>query len=282
MSTIARRMTVRFAFTLLGCAALIAGGPKEDDADLAALATRQTDSKEDELQTRIRLLENMGYLGETSKGEKRSGVVHLDAEKFYGAPSFLLSNHEPGALLIDIHGEVLHRWKYETKKAFPDYEPPPEIEGQWRNPWPNAHLMENGDVIAIFRGAGAIKVDKDSRFIWKYSDITHHDLAAAENGNIFLATRKASVIPEIPGTEPTLEDFITVLGPDGKLIKRISILDCIRDSDYRLYFDVMRKHGATGDIMHNNTIHLIESSVTPKVSSFTPGESWSVSGTSTL
>ena len=64
-----------------------------------------------------------------------------------------------------MEGNVLHRWSCDISRAFPDFKPRND-ESQHLTFWRRVHLMENGDLLAIFEGIGLIKLDKDSNLIW--------------------------------------------------------------------------------------------------------------------
>ena len=66
---------------------------------------------------------------------------------------------------------------------------------------------------------GLLKLDKNSKILWKYGGeyIAHHDLDLDGEGNIYLLTHKeleSHLRLELTG--PMLEDYITVLSPEGR------------------------------------------------------------------
>jgi hypothetical protein len=181
----------------------------------------------------IRELESLGYLGETTTLVTAKGVTTHVRNQVDAAASFYLSGHAPEAVLIDISGSELHRWRYGLEDMLPNV---PDRARRAHNYWRRAHLFENGDILGMFATniKGLFKIDKDSRVIWARPDLfAHHDLDVAANGDIYVLTRKAHVVPRFSKIQPILEDFITVLGADGKTKKSISILESLENSEWK-------------------------------------------------
>jgi hypothetical protein len=209
----------------------------------------------------MRQLEALGYLSGVSAAPAISGVTRHLRHRTAPGLNFYVSGHAPEATLIDMEGAVLHRWSYEYRAAFPEGRPP-------KTHWRRAHMYENGDLLALWEGRGLIRLNKDSDLIWKYSQKPHHDIFVTENGKIYVLARKARVIPSIHETEPVLEDFIDLLDENGKLLKRLSILDCIQNSDYHeSVVEILQEQVASrlslkrklpGDIFHTNTIEVFD------------------------
>ena len=122
--------------------------------------------------------------------------------------------------------------------------------------WHRAHLMPNGDLLAIFDGIGIVKLDKQSNVLWQNRNGAHHDLYVAENGDIYLLTRRTAINPKHNPVEPILEEFITVLDPGGSELRDFSVFDALRNSPFR---SILGRLAAKGDIFHTNTIELVES-----------------------
>ena len=211
-------------------------------------------------------LESIGYLSGYEAAPGRKSVTVYDRELAYRAPNLVVSGHAPEATLIDMEGRELHRWQYECERVWPDYEPPAASDRH--ESWRRAHLFENGDLLAIFEGIGLIKIDKDSNLIWDYPGKTHHDLFVTKDGLIYVLTRKAHIHPEYHKEKPVLEDFITVLDADGQEIKRVSILKSLRDSHYAAILKNMKR---AGDILHTNTIELLDHRLAGRCRAFREG-----------
>jgi outer membrane protein assembly factor BamB len=117
------------------------------------------------------------------------------------------------------------------------------------------HLYENGDVLALFSGEGIVKLNARSEILWAQRNKAHHDVAVAADGDIYVLTRKASVIPRLHGTKPILEDYVTVMAPDGKTKKSFSLLEAFERSPFP---DAWKSELEHGDVFHSNTLVLLD------------------------
>lgn len=196
-------------------------------------------------------LEAIGYLTGSREPGGRTGVtIHHPALAGKGY-NLYTSGHGPEAVLMDMAGRELHRWRLPCDRVWP---PDPDVRA---DPdlayWRNARLLPNGDLLAIFEGRGLIKLDKDSNLIWASRCGAHHDLDLLANGDILVLTREARINPLISGDKPILEDFITTLDGSGRKKRRVSLLSCFARAPQ--YEEIWRaSENSTGDIFHTNTL----------------------------
>jgi hypothetical protein len=148
------------------------------------------------------------------------------------------------ATLLDMRGKVIHRWELPFSQAWPR---PPHVKDPLRDEqihWFRCHLFPDGDLLAIYQsdsdtpsGYGLVKLNKDSKLLWKYDRRVHHDLDVDENGNIYTLThqlkRKAPAGLEYLPT-PYVADSLVILSPDGRELESVPVEDAIRDSAYSL------------------------------------------------
>jgi hypothetical protein len=164
----------------------------------------------------------------------------------------------PIAYLIDMEGKVLHKWKRQRL-------------GQH---WHHAELLPNGDVIVVLKDKGVIKLDKSSTLIWSYWARAHHDLWVHDDGNIYLITREATIVPDIDLARKTLIDKIVVLSPEGKKIDELNLLDLLRNSPYAyLLPSATPPNGESKelDILHTNHVEVFDGSKSHHSSLFKRG-----------
>jgi len=199
----------------------------------------------------IKKLESIGYLSGMKIAPKYKNVTIYDKKLVYDGYNLLCSGHVSEALLLDMKGNILHKWRKDIFSVWSDY----KVVSRNHEVWRRIHLFENGDLLAIFDGIGLIKIDSKSNLLWANPCNAHHDMFISKDDTIFLLTRKAYVNPKYNKVDPILEDFITVLDKHGKQIKNISILQCLENSKYA---SVLNKRELSGDFMHTNTIELIE------------------------
>jgi len=222
----------------------------------------------------IRQLESLGYLSGSRPAPEVKSVTVYNKDKAYKGLNLYVSGHAPEAILMDMEGNELHKWSYDFHRIWPDFKPA-NIHGS-RKYWRRAYLFENGDLLAIFEGIGLLKLDKDSNLLWVFRGNSHHDIFVDQYGKIYVLTRKAVIDPKYSKEEPIMEDFVTVLAPDGTETKRVSVLKSLENSryapilnklEYMLKGPLIRK----GDILHTNTIELLDGKLAYKSPAFRKG-----------
>lgn len=220
----------------------------------------------------IRRLEAIGYLGGYEPAPPESGITTYDSENAQAGLNLYVSGDASKAFLMTMEGEIVHQWSCDFRRIWPNYKPPPGVAGlrkqAWPEGWRRVYMFGNGDLLAIYEGIGMIKLDKDSRLLWAYPGRCHHDLFVAEDGTIYVLTRTARIIERIHATLPILEDFITLLEPDGTVRKHISILRCFENSRYA---PILKRIPPSGDIFHTNTLEVLDGRLAPRSAAFAAG-----------
>jgi hypothetical protein len=211
-------------------------------------------------------LKAIGYLS-GSQPARAAGITIHDRGKAYTGLNFFTSGHMEGALLMNMDGEILHEWRYRFPDAFEnDPSPKPGKREDW---WRRAYLFPNGDVLAIITGSGLFKIDKNSELLWAKAIYSHHDLAIAENGDLYLLTRKVHVVPRVNATQPIVEDSVVVLDSDGNEKRSFSLIEAVEGSPLE---DLWRKSGRrSGDIFHTNSIELLDGTAAAENPAFQAG-----------
>ncbi len=201
--------------------------------------------------------------------DRRTGVVVHDEDKAYRGVTLFTTGQAQKAYLVDMDGQVLHAWQLPFRDAWGDDEQ--EInESDQAFYWDGVHLYPNGDLLTNYvtdrntpYGYGLVKMTKDSKIIWKYPGKVHHHYTVARNGRIYAISQRLKTDP-IPGVEraspPFLDDLVVILSPDGAVLKEISILEALRDSDYRGILDFL-PGSTSGDYIHANEAEVIEPEV---------------------
>ncbi len=193
----------------------------------------------------------IGYLRGTRR-DSRSGVTIHDRQRAYPGYNLYSSGHAPEAQLVDMDGGVVHHWQFAYEDAFGPLTKPNANAGWWRR----VVAFPNGDLLAIYEGLGLIKIDKNSKLLWKSELDAHHDLEVQPRGEIYVLTRKAHVVPRIDPTRPILEDFVTVLGHMGNFRREWSLLEAFEGSRFEDLLNVDLASG-NGDLFHTNTIAVL-------------------------
>ena len=184
--------------------------------------------------------------------------------------NFYTSGHASDAVLLDMAGRVLHRWGYPLRDLRPELYSDPATRGQIRKLeyFRRARLLPTGEVLAIFEGLGLIKLDPDSDLVWAYRGGAHHDLDVADDGRIFVLDREGKEIPRLRRKEAVLEDFVTVLSPEGEVLRKISILEAFERS---LYAPLLERMAPRPDILHTNTLEILDGRLAHRSPAFRRG-----------
>ncbi|MBW2289725.1 MAG: PQQ-binding-like beta-propeller repeat protein [Deltaproteobacteria bacterium] len=233
-----------------------------------ARETRERTNLSDEQRLRIEALEAIGYLAGTVAAGSGQGVAFHDRAQSGVGFNFYTSGHGPDAVLMDMDGRELHRWHLPAEEAWPGGKLTP-AQRRRGNFWRRAHLFENGDVLALFAGRGIIKIDKDSKLLWARRLEVHHDLAVAPNGDIYVLTRWAHLVPRVHPTKPIFEDFVVILDSEGAVKNRVSILECFENSDPGRTW--LAGGERSGDLFHTNTVTLLDGRLADAIPAFAKG-----------
>lgn len=210
--------------------------------------------------------ETLGYLSGYKTAPSTVAVTVNDAARTSSGYNLFTSGDAPRAVLMDMEGHVLTTWSCDFRRAFPNITPPESVKSwQW---WSCVHLDPNGELIAVFDGFGMVKLDKNSNVLWAVPGAFHHDLSIAADQRIYCLTREEKVIPRIHKHEPVLEDFVNILSPRGQPVESISLLDAFEKSSYAPLLKSMPHHG---DLLHANTIEVLDGAQKSRVPAFASG-----------
>jgi hypothetical protein len=145
--------------------------------------------------------------------EKRDGVIEYRKEASDPGLNLYNSYYQPGAVLLDMDGHVLHRWR-------------PESGGPH---WHFVRLLSNGDLLVCVEDEMMMRLDWNSRVLWKTPMRTHHDIAVAANGDIYTLTGAEEMVTLRGVRAPVINEYIDILdGSTGTLKRRLSLFDLFR------------------------------------------------------
>lgn len=154
-----------------------------------------------------------------------------------------------GAILISTSGKKLHQWQYDSG-----------VGTYWRE----THVYPNGDILVVSEnrsksphGLVFVKLDKNSKMIWKYGPHIHHTIHITQNNEIMIlrhdfSKNQGEITNVRPGSK-YLEDFIVTLDSNGKKLHEISILKAILNSRYKKWMHNNPKEYQKWDILHTNS-----------------------------
>ena len=193
------------------------------------------------------------YLQGYRPAQDRPLVSQHDLGATFQGLNFYVSGHAAEAVLMDMAGRTLHRWRYPLRRLWPELAKDPGMAKL--EYWRRAYLYPNGDLLGIYEGLGLVKLDSRSRVLWSHRGGIHHDLFVLEDGTIYVLDRDGKILPRINPKEGVLEDFVTVLDRSGRVLRRVSILECFERSPYA---GLLREMPRSGDIFHTNTLEVLD------------------------
>jgi hypothetical protein len=189
---------------------------------------------------------------EVKVAKQKEGITVDNADKTCDGFTLYAMTDGARATLIDMRGKVVHRWELPFSKAWP--KETPHVEDPLADEqihWFHCHLYPNGDLLAIYHadgdtpyGYGLVKVDKDSKLVWTYSNNVHHDVDVGEDGTICTVAQKVESEPPAGMKSlatPYLADFLIVLSPEGQELEKIPIAEAFANSPYALALTSDRK-----------------------------------------
>ena len=194
------------------------------------------------------------YLQGYRPAEERPLVVEHDPAATWQGLNLYVSGHAAEAVLMDMKGRVLHRWRYPLRRLWPDRAGDPKMARL--EYWRRAYLYPNGDLLGIYEGEGIVKLDARSRVLWAHRGGIHHDLSVTADGDIWVLDRKGKVIPWIDLSRGVLEDLVTKLDPRGRAVKTFSLLESFRRSPWASL--LRRMPAGDRDVFHTNTLEMLD------------------------
>jgi len=193
-------------------------------------------------------------------------VVEHDRGAALQGLNLYVSGHAAEAVLMDMKGRTLHRWRYPLRRLWPDLARDPGMAKL--EYWRRAYLYPNGDLLGIYEGLGIVKLDSQSRVLWAHRGGFHHDLFVTEGGTIYALDREGKILSRINLKEGVLEDFVTVLDSSGRPLRKISILECFERSPFAGLLQGMPR---SGDVFHTNTLEVLDGRFADRSPAFRKG-----------
>jgi hypothetical protein len=204
------------------------------------------------------------------------GVTRSDPQRWQDGYTLYSTAQGQSVNLVNMAGELVHRWELSYHDMW-------DADSTVQNLVPeqfiyvrNARLYPNGDILLSFSawtttpfGYGISKNDRDSKVLWKNFQPIHHSFDEAEDGTIYaldhhVINEPPAWLQDLPG--PYLDDGIAILTPDGEFIKRLSLLEALKNSVYRPVIPVLAFANATqglGDLLHANDVEVLTTELAP-------------------
>lgn len=274
-----RRRLPRPAWALAGVLlSLAACGAKDDGAGLASVEEHPDGYWQDtrypqgtgilEAADRKRLerLAQAGYADGMEPAPVRTGVIVHDPGRAQPGYNLYCSGHGAEAVLMDMQGQVLHRWSRPFDQVPSEREPLIRTQLTWRK----VHLLEGGDLLVCYEGLGLARIDRHSELVWYWDGAAHHDFEV-QDGRIITLAREARFLPFLGTDQGVIEDTVCVLDVQtGELLQRVSIYAALFASKYKSDLIAWSREG--GDVLHNNSVARVTPELAQRLPRVEPGD----------
>jgi len=159
------------------------------------------------------------------------------------------------AFLVDLDGKL--RWRWSIDRYFSPVELKPGIDFGY------THLFPNGDVLAYVAERAVLKLDRNSRVLWKHLALAHHDAFVADDGAVYALVHETRLVPAISDRYRSLLDDVEVLSADGERRRVVSVFDAIQSSPYAFLLPRTAGLPLSGDadvvdVLHTNHVEVYD------------------------
>jgi len=202
----------------------------------------------------IEQLRSLGYLSGYHDAPIRQGVTLHDTTESFTGYNLMVSGHAPGALLLDMDGEIVREWytHFDQQAVWPGSEDV-DMEMQF---WTRAMLMPDGGLMVLIENLGIARLDSESDTVWVSGFIQpHHDFDVGPEDSVYAICKQVHVDEDYNPDAPIIEELVGVLSPDGQLVRTVNIRHALAASRYA---PVLRRMPPEGDILHANTLEYIQ------------------------
>ena len=195
---------------------------------------KQEPSPED-LEDNLKALRSVPYTTVTKDETDvaKAGVVRYRPSKSYRGYNLYVSSLESEVVLMDMTGTEVNRWGYDDGPS---------------RVWDFARMLDNGDVIVIRKFYDLLKLDWDSKLVWKKKHNLHHEITVLPDSTIYVIGRELHIHRRLRIRFPA----IVRLAPDGEEIDRWTTyanLDEIKQKfDQRSFIDTILDSLLEGEV----------------------------------
>jgi hypothetical protein len=185
-----------------------------------------------------------------------------------------------GGRLLNMAGEEVHCWTLPSDaaslKKMGEKAPTPGTHLHFEQ----CHALPNGDLLGICCAGGdtpygfaLVKLDKKSNLLWALPGSFHHDLDVDDRGQAYVI-ESGSAVEKVAGFEtlpvPHQADVLVVVSPEGKVERRVPVLEAFKGSPYLISFVSGDITGGFGPSMRVPTTPALPGTQTPAGTSGPP------------
>ena len=196
-------------------------------ASIAMPGCRCSDDRAGDKAQQSKAIQSLPYLSwvpVSKESSKKKGVVKHDPSRAFKGLNLYNSKPRSRAHLVNMAGTVLHTWSNTEGQ-------PSAAEKKWAGLWPqldlggwhHVELTPAGGLYVILGYHMLLKLDRNSRILWRAPVPAHHDLDIGSDGLLYVLIARRAKVRGPQGPMTILDNHIAVLSPDGKLQRSISI-----------------------------------------------------------
>ncbi len=186
-----------------------------------------------------------------------NGILRFNRKLTYPGYNLYNSMTKPIAYLMDLEGQVVHKWAGKNVKI---------------QNWHHIEPVIDGSIIAIATGQGLVKINWGNQKEWFTPGGFHHDLDILSGRTIYALMRKGRNIPYKNTKLQVLDDLIGILNSNGKIIKTYSLYNIFKDYITEKKLEKIEKYlkkatprtlrtDTPSDIFHTNSIEVLRKDV---------------------
>lgn len=220
-------------------------------------------------------LDALGYLDGVEAAPARNGVVRHDPARAFPGLNLYTAGHAPEVNLVDMQGEVLHRWSFDIAPLFAGRPKKLGLPGRWFIR--RAHVYPNGDLLALFEQLALVRLDRDSNLLWAFTQTPHHAFEVDDAGDIHVLVTRSRLVPEIEPGRYLWDDQVVILdAATGSEKDRFSILDgLLRGNQAELVDEIVANlesfSSRIGDVLHTNQLEIVDARLARRLPDQEPG-----------
>jgi len=177
----------------------------------------------------------------------RGVVRYLPGRAFEGV-NLYNSGHAPEAILMDMEGHPLHRWRFSFERAFPGVSPTSDTAFFRR-----VKLLPDGVLAALYQTGGLVFLDRRSHLLGRCRGNFYNDFWLGDDGTGWTL---AKTVASAGGGPEKLDDSLVELrvtagGRQCEEVRRFSITRAFAGTPFAA---MLRPIAAAGDVLHSNTV----------------------------
>jgi hypothetical protein len=208
-----------------------------------------------------RSLEALPYVDGTfdPAQEKRGVLLHLPQKASAGL-NLYCSRELGAALLLDMAGEIVHRWRFPSKGV------------------DHCEALPDGGVLGLVQDRAVVALDRSSKVLWTHRAEVHHGFHRQADGTLWVLARRPSSRPDLHPTLRVYDELLQVLDGDGRLLREHSLLDAWLASPYRFLLPEVADRTFPGarnepvlDLLHANHVEVLDGALEARSPLFARG-----------